>query len=134
MHRSGLARREAVPLAIELGHHAIEIAALGEIDRVAAIGGVENVARAEIVANADCHRFLTDREMHRTLDLVRGVDADDLFLDAANPVELAIEPFDLAEVLGHTAGGPLGTGCCKPAIGRCEAVRVKRIIAVSYTH
>ena len=91
MHRARLAAGAAVDLAVELGHHAWNIAALGEIERVAAIGAEQDVRRLQVIADGRRHGFLADAEMDRALDLVRGIEADDLFFDPPDQVHRPIE-------------------------------------------
>ena len=91
VHRPRLAAGAAVDLAVELGHHARHVAALGEIERVAAIGAEHHVALLEMVAHRRRDGFLADAEMDGALDLVRGVEADDLLLDPADQIHRSIE-------------------------------------------
>src|SRR6185312_9295458 len=91
MHRTGLAARATIGLTVEFGYHALEIAALGEIERVAAIGAERDIVRCKRRAHADRDRFLPNREMDRALDLVRRIILDDLFFDSADSIEAAVK-------------------------------------------
>ena len=91
MHRPRLAARAAVDLAVELGHHARHVAALGEVKRVAAVGAEHHVALVQVIAHRGGNRLLPDAEVDRALDLVRGVKADDLFLDPPDQVHRPIK-------------------------------------------
>ena len=91
MHRSRLAARAAIHLAVEFGHHARNVAALGEVERVPAIRAEQHVTLVEMVAHSRRYRFLSDTEMDGALDLVRGVKADDLLFDPADQVHRAIK-------------------------------------------
>ena len=95
MHRAAFAAGNAGRFAVELGHHALEIAALGEIGGVPAIGRRDDIAGLQRVAHADSDELLPDREMNRAFDLVAGVDARNLLLDAANPPQRAVYAFDI---------------------------------------
>src|SRR5690242_6683148 len=91
VHRARLAAGTAVHLAVQLGHHALHIPALGEVERMAAIGAEQHIALLEMIADGRRDRFLADAEMHRTLDLVRGIEADDLLLDPADQIHRTVE-------------------------------------------
>ena len=82
-----LPRAQPVDLAVQLGDHRAQVAALGEVERVAAVGAEHDVVGAQRVADADRHRLLPDGQVDRALDLVGGVDAGDLFLDPADAVQ-----------------------------------------------
>ena len=92
MHGAALAARTAFDLAVELGDHAPQVAAFGEVHRVAAVRAEDHVVRLERFAGADRHAFLADRQVHRALDLVARIDSRDLFLDPPDAVERAVQP------------------------------------------
>jgi len=58
---------------------------------MAAIGTEHHVAVLEMVAHRGRHGLLADAEMHGALDLVRGVEADDLLLDPADQIHRSVE-------------------------------------------
>ena len=60
-----------------------------------AIGRRHNVVGTQHIANADRHRFLTDRQMHRAFDLVGRIDARDFFFSAANKPQRAVNPLEI---------------------------------------
>ncbi len=91
VHRAALAACAAGRLAVELREHRAQIAALGEIERVRAIRTEDGVVAAQRFADADRHRLLPDRKVHRRLDHVGRIDARDLLFDAADPVERAVD-------------------------------------------
>ena len=91
VHRAAFAARAAVDLAVELGDHAPQVAAFGEIHRMAAVRPEDDVVRLEGLAGADRHALLPDRQVNRALDLVGRIDARDLFLDPPDAVERAVE-------------------------------------------
>ena len=63
MHRAALARGAAVDLAIELGEHGAQIAALADIVRVRAVRADDVVFQAQVPAYAGGDGLLADAEM-----------------------------------------------------------------------
>ena len=75
-----------------------------------AIGGEQHVLAAELIANGDGDGFLPDAEMHRALDLVGRVEADDLLLDAADAQELRVAAGEPGSGQHHRVVGRGGVG------------------------
>ena len=72
-----LPRQMPVVLAVDLGHHAVEVAAFGNAMAVAAMGGGDAVLLAKMQADADRGRFLARVEMRVAGDLAaRHLGAD----------------------------------------------------------
>src|SRR5262249_59529038 len=69
VHRAALALAIAGLPAVELGHHAVEVGALGDAVAVAAMGRDDPVAEIEGRADADGDRPLPDPAGHHTTDL-----------------------------------------------------------------
>jgi hypothetical protein len=82
----GAALALAVPglTPIELGHHAVEIGALGDAMAVAAMGGDDAVVRRERRAHPDCHRLLADIAMHHAVDPASHIVGRGALLEAAD--------------------------------------------------
>jgi len=70
--------------AVELGHHAIEVGALGDAVPVAAMRRDDPVVAIERRANADRDRFLTDVAVYDAVDLAGVVVGRRALLEAAN--------------------------------------------------
>src|SRR5215471_4897666 len=78
-------------LAANLRHHAFEIAALGEIMRVATVRAVDLVRRFKRRAGTDRDRFLANRKVDRAAHLTFSVMIRDRLLDQANAKHLAVQ-------------------------------------------
>jgi hypothetical protein len=63
VHGAALAAAEAVDLAEELGHHRVDVGALGQQVAVAAVGGGDAVVLAQGLADADRGALLADVEV-----------------------------------------------------------------------
>ena len=95
MHGATTATDAAVPFAIDLGHHGLQVSPLGKIVRVGAMAAEETVAGHKHIAHADGGGFLADGKMHRATHFLFGIalcnglfdqtDAQHLF-QAAQPV------------------------------------------------
>ena len=79
MHRAALAAAQAVLAAEDLGHHGLEVAALGDAVAVAAVGRGDAVLVVQVQADADAGGLLAGVEMDEARDvagrelLVNGV-------------------------------------------------------------
>src|SRR6516225_862750 len=78
-------------LAANLRQHAFEIAALGEIMRVATVRAVDLVRRFQRRAGTDRDRFLANRKVDRAAHLTFSVMIRDRLLDQANAKHLAVQ-------------------------------------------
>jgi hypothetical protein len=74
VHRAALAAAQPGGLGEELGHHAVEVGALGEDVAVAAVGGGEVVVVAQRGAHAGGDRLLAERGVHEAGDLAVAVE------------------------------------------------------------
>ena len=68
MHGAALAGAEAVLAAVDLRHHAVHVAALGDAVAVAAMGAGDAIAIVEVQAHADAACLLAGIEVHETGD------------------------------------------------------------------
>ena len=84
VHRAALARGTAVDLAIELGEHRAQIAALADVVSVRAMGADDVVFQTQAPAHAGGHRLLADAEMRGAAHVPFRVERLDALLDAAN--------------------------------------------------
>src|SRR5207244_4047298 len=69
VHGAALALAVSGLPPVELGHHAVEVGALGDAVAVAAVRRDDPVAAVERRADADRDRLLTDIAMHDAVDL-----------------------------------------------------------------
>src|SRR5262245_6710993 len=112
-------------LAANLRRHAFEIAALGEIMRVAAVGAVDLVGRFKCRAGADRDRFLANRKMDRAAHLTFSVVIRDRLLDQTNAYHLAVQ-INLPLGVKRPDGGETLTRC-----GNCVHAKQSRSCQVS---
>src|SRR5262245_5938572 len=84
VHRAAFAAREPIAPAVELGHGALGIRALGQAVAVLAIGGDRVVIRPKRGRRADRDRFLADVEMQESADLAEGIRLRGLLLETAD--------------------------------------------------
>src|SRR5437016_9894396 len=84
MHRAAFALAVAGLPPVKLGHHAVEVGALGDAVAVAAMRRDDPVALPERGADADRDRLLADIAMHNAVDLAGVVVGRSAFLEAAN--------------------------------------------------
>lgn len=69
MHRPTLTATQAVVLAEDLGHHAVQIAALGDAVPVTAVSGSDVVGVAQVLAHSHCDGFLARVEVNEAGDV-----------------------------------------------------------------
>src|SRR5258708_4750097 len=91
MHRAALARGTAVDLAVELGEHRPQIAALADVVGMRAVRADDVVLEAQVLAHAGGHGLLADAEMGRAAHVALRIERLDALLDAADPEHRAIE-------------------------------------------
>src|SRR5882672_641869 len=91
MHRAALARGAAVDLAVELGEHCPQVAALADVMGVRAVRADDVVFEAQVPAYARGHGLLADAEMGRAAHIALRVERLDALLDAPDPEHRAIE-------------------------------------------
>ena len=72
VHGAALALAVAGGLAVQLGHHAAHLAALGDDVAVAAVGAGDVVVVVEGGAHADRHRLLAQVQVHEAGQLAGG--------------------------------------------------------------
>src|SRR5215471_1473680 len=84
MHRAALARGAAVDLAVELGEHRAQAAALTDVMGVRTMRANDVVFEAQMPAHACGDGLLTNAEMRRTAHVAFGVERLDAFLDTPN--------------------------------------------------
>ena len=101
VHRAALAVAEAVALAVDLGHHALDVAALGDRVAVAAMRAGDVVVGAEVGADAGRDRLLARVEMHEARDLAGGELGVQALLELADRAHHAVGLEQL--VLGELA-------------------------------
>ena len=72
VHRAALTFAKAVASAVDLFHHAADVATLGDTVAVPSMGTYDVVSIAEQFANAHSDRFLSSVQMGETRDLTSG--------------------------------------------------------------
>ena len=107
VHRAALALAVAGLPPVELGHHAVEVGALGDAVAVAAMRRDDPVAAIERGADADGDRLLADVAVHDAVDLAGEIIGRGALLEAADGEHLAQHLALLVgrQVRGH---GPSG--------------------------
>ena len=90
VHRAALALAEAVGAAVDLEHHALHVAALGDAVPVAAMRADDVVGVVEVLADADRDRFLARIEVREAGDLARGDFHVQPLLEFADGLHLAV--------------------------------------------
>ena len=125
VHGTAAATDASRRLAANLRHHAFEIAAFGEIVRVATVRAVDLVGRLKCSAGADGNCFLTNRKMDRTAHLTFTVMIRDRLLDQANAKHLAVQ-IDLPLGVKRPDSGGTFTRC-----GNCVHAELSRLCQVS---
>jgi hypothetical protein len=91
VHRAAFARGTAVDLAIELGEHRAQTAALADVVSVRTMGADHVVFRTQIPADAGGHRLLADAEMRGAAHVPFRVQRLDALLDPADLQHRAVE-------------------------------------------
>ena len=90
VHRAALALAQTFAAAPDFGHHAVQLAALGQAMAMAAMGGDDLVLDIEVLAHAHGHRFLPAIEVGETSDLA-GLDFEmEALLEFADHLHLTI--------------------------------------------
>jgi hypothetical protein len=84
VHRAALAAAEARGLGEQLGHHPVEVGALGEDVAVAAVGGGEVVVVSQGGAHARGDRLLAERGVDEPGDLAVAVQLGDAGFEGAD--------------------------------------------------
>ena len=72
VHRAALAVADAGALAPDLGHHAVDVHALGDAVAVAAVSAGDAVVLAQVHADAGGRRFLAGVEVHEAGNVAAG--------------------------------------------------------------
>src|SRR5262245_59963335 len=91
MHRAAFARGATGSLAVELGEHRAQIAALAAVVGVRTMRTDDVVLELQVPAHARGHRFLADAEMGGAAHVALRVKRSDALLDAADFQHRAIE-------------------------------------------
>ena len=91
VHRAPLARGTAVDLAIKLGEHRAQIAALADVVSVRAMGADDVVFQTQAPAHAGGHRLLADAEMRGAAHVPFRVQRLDPLLDPTDLQHRAVE-------------------------------------------
>jgi hypothetical protein len=109
VHRPALAVAEAGRLAVDLGHHPLDVAALRDRVTVAAVGAGHVVVRPEVRAHARGDRLLAGVQVHEAGDLPRRELAVQALLELANRAHDAVGleqllPGELASVRVSNGG------------------------------
>ena len=89
MHGAALALAVAGLPTVELGHHAVEVGALGDAVAVATMRRDDPIAAIERCTDADGDRLLTDVAVHDAVDLAGMVVSRGAFFEAADGEHLA---------------------------------------------
>ena len=90
VHGAALALAQAVAAAVDLLHHADDVAALGDAMTVAAMRGDDVVVVGELLAHADGDRFLAGVEVREAGDIAGRDLHVQALLELANRLHLAI--------------------------------------------
>ena len=90
MHRAALAAAQTVAPAEDLGHHAVDVAALGDAVAVAPVGAGDVVAVVQVDAHADGGCFLPGVEMDESGNAAFGKLAMHTLLELADRVHGAV--------------------------------------------
>ncbi|SPE32326.1 hypothetical protein SBA5_970051 [Candidatus Sulfotelmatomonas gaucii] len=106
MHGTPLPGSTAGHLSVKFGEHSRETASLCYVCSVTTIGRRDDVIVSEGAANTNRNRFLSDRQVHGTLNLVGRVDPRDFFLDSPYLAQFAVEESKV-QLLRHCSGSPL---------------------------
>src|SRR5690606_34305159 len=101
-----LALAQAVATAVDLLHHGLDVAALGDAMAVPAMGRNDEVVAFEIFADADGDRFLTRIEMGEARDLAGHDLRMQTFLEHADRLHLTIGPGQLVTTELHVSSAP----------------------------
>ena len=92
VHRAAAPAAQPGLLAIHLGHHALQVGALGDDVPVAAVAGIEVVAVAQGAAHGRGHRLLADRQVDGLGGELAGLERrSEVLLEAADGEHDAIE-------------------------------------------
>ena len=97
VHRAAAAAAVAGLLAEQLGHHLLEVGALGDAVAVAAVGRGDRVVGAQGEAGAGGRGLLADREVHGAVHQAAGEQVVDGLLEAADAPH---GPDDVARCVG----------------------------------
>ena len=90
MHRAALAFAEAIGTTVDLEHHALHVATLGDAVPVAAVRAHDVVGVVEVLAHADSDRLLACVEVREAGNLARGDFHVQSFLEFADRLHLAV--------------------------------------------
>ena len=90
VHRAALAAAKAVLAAEDLGHHRLDVAALGDAVAVAAVGRGDVILVVQMQADADPGRLLAGIEMDETRDVARRELLVDGVLELADGAHLPV--------------------------------------------
>ena len=101
VHRPAHAAADALPPTPDLGEHGRHVAALGEVVPVTTMRRCDVVAVAELRAQPDHDRFLTDVQVERARRLPSRVPGGQSFLTAADQQHLLVEPEQFVGVRCH---------------------------------
>src|SRR5215213_3444200 len=133
VHRAALAVAEPVTLAVDLGHHAVHVAALGDGVAVAAVGGGDVVVGPEVRADAGGDGLLARVQVDEAGDLPGGELLVETLLELPDRPHGAVplQELLLAGLVWRGGGGHVGllVACvveaswgapapCLPAAGR----------------
>ena len=91
VHRAAFARGTAVDLAIELGEHRAQTAALADVVSVRTMGADDVVFPTQVPADARGHRLLADAEMRGAAHVPFRIQRLDALLDPADLQHRAVE-------------------------------------------
>ena len=79
-------------LAQELGHHQVDVGALGNEMAVPAMVVDQVIVGAHRDGNPRCHRLLPGRQVHRSVHLARRIQLVGHVLEVADGAHRAVEP------------------------------------------
>src|SRR6185436_5042552 len=108
VHRAALAAADAGRLAVDLGHHALDVAALRDRVAVAAVRADDVVVGTEVADHAGGDRLLARVQVDEAGDLARRELAVQALLELADG---AHDPVGLEHLLLGDVPGPRGRDC-----------------------
>ena len=101
VHRAALALAVAGVAAEELGHHEIQIAALGDDVAVATVGRRDEVIIPQALAHRRSDRFLTQIQVGKAVDLALGEQILGCRLESTDAAHAGIDVFHLFSAYCH---------------------------------
>jgi hypothetical protein len=101
VHRAALAAADAGILAEHLGHHAVDVTALGDRVAVPAVRRPDVIRGQKILTDADRDGLLPGVEVNEPRDVAGGVFLVQAFLESANLAHLPIGLQELVFVELH---------------------------------